>query len=271
MPGARAPEAGHCQYGGSRLQCRGPQRPLDGPYVAFLGGAETFGRFVAVPFVEQVERVTGRICVNLGAAHAGPDAWLFDPDLLAIADRAEQAVIQLPGAQGLSNPFYRVHPRRNDRFLEALPVLKAIYPEIDFSDFTFVNHMLGTLNRCAPARFAAVRDDLKQVWVERMLLVLRRFQNRPALLWLRYNGGTLSGRGTDLGSHPLFVDEAMVDRLRPVSGEVIALDLDTAAAAKEVKKMRFGSMQAPAAAQMIGPSAHKLVAKALLEVVTPAD
>ena len=167
MPGDLPPEYGLCRYGTSRLACRGPERPLDAPYVAFLGGSETFGRFVPVPFVEQLERLTGRICVNLGTVHTGLDAWLHDAELIDIATRGEIAVIQLPGAAGLNTPYFRVHPRRNDRFLEALPVLKHIYPELDFTDFTFVNHMLAAQFNTSPDRFAAVRDALKQADTER--------------------------------------------------------------------------------------------------------
>ena len=35
-----------CRYGRSRVLFRGPRRPLDVPYVAFLGGTETYGRFL---------------------------------------------------------------------------------------------------------------------------------------------------------------------------------------------------------------------------------
>ncbi len=35
------------------------------------------------------------------------------------------------GAQNLSNRFYAVHPRRNDRFLRASTLMKTIFREVD--------------------------------------------------------------------------------------------------------------------------------------------
>ncbi|MFC4671621.1 DUF6473 family protein [Seohaeicola nanhaiensis] len=271
LPGAEVPEAGYCRYHGSRLQCRGPERQLNTPYVAFLGGAETFGRFVRVPFVEQIERATGRICVNLGASHTGPEAWLQDAALVEIAARASRALIQLSGAQMLCNPYYRVHPRRNDRFLEPLPPLADLYPEIDFTDFAFVNHMLAALNATSPDRFAQIREALQEVWVARMAELLDRFARPPVLLWLRYTSMTLNRGCPDLALNPVFVTGPMIECLRVGAGPIVTVDLATASAAREVVKMRFGPMQAPAAAQMIGPSAHRAVARALIDVIGPAE
>ena len=271
IPGAGASDIGLCRYAGSKLACRGPMRPLDGPYVAFIGGTETFGRFVTVPFAEQVERVTGRTCVNLGAAHSGVDAWLTDPALTGVAAGAETVLIQLPGAQTLSNRYYRVHPRRNDRFLAPEPPLAELFPEVDFTDFTFVNHMLSALNAVSVERFSLVRNAVQELWSERMPDLIRRFRTPPILLWLRYDSVALNRGCAALGSNPVFVEGTMVDRLRPIAGPVVALDLTTASVAHELKKMRFGPMQAPAAAQMPGPSAHKAVAKALLEIIEPAE
>ncbi|GHF68590.1 hypothetical protein GCM10017056_44670 [Seohaeicola zhoushanensis] len=267
FPGAMSPEVTYCQYGGSRLKCRGPARGLDAPYVAILGGVETFGRFVQTPFVEQLERDTGRICVNLGTANAGVDAWLGDAALVRVAAAAEMALIQLPGAQMLSNPFYRVHPRRNDRFLEPLPALRALCPGVDFTEFTFVNHMLTALAATSPEGFAEVRAALQSAWTARMEELLGHFPRPPVLLWLRYDTTPVNRAPSPLSQHPALVGAEMVEGLRPRAAHVVALDLATASAAHELKRMRFGAMQAPAAAQTIGPSAHRQVAQALLGVV----
>ena len=55
-----------CRYGRSRVLFRGPKRPLDGPYVAFLGGTETYGRFIETPFPALVEPALGQACINFG-------------------------------------------------------------------------------------------------------------------------------------------------------------------------------------------------------------
>ncbi len=108
-----------CRYGMSRILFRGPKRRLDSPYVAFVGGTETFGKYIDRPFPAIIEKEIKRTCVNFGTVNGGV------------------------GANFLSNRFYSVHPRRNDRFLRASTVLQAIYSDVDFADFTFTRHMLG--------------------------------------------------------------------------------------------------------------------------------
>ena len=74
-----------CRYGEGKTMFRGPKRKAEGDYIAFLGGTETFGKFVARPFPRIVEEQTGQPALNLGMAHAGPDAYLADDTLLRIA------------------------------------------------------------------------------------------------------------------------------------------------------------------------------------------
>ena len=39
----------HCRYGQSRISFRGPKKNLKGRFIAFLGGSETYGKFVRKP------------------------------------------------------------------------------------------------------------------------------------------------------------------------------------------------------------------------------
>jgi uncharacterized protein DUF6473 len=256
LPGAGVPEDLFCRYGTSRLMCRGPRRKLNGPYIAFIGGNATFGRFVDQPFVARIEQSTGWTCVNLGAANTGLDAYVQDPELLKIAGGAKVAVIQVMGAQNLSNRYYRVHPRRNDRFVEASPLLAAIYGEVDFTDFHFNRHLLGTLKKISSARFRAVQEELQETWVARMRLLLGVLPQKPVLLWLRYEAETDAALGPD----PLLIERSMLDRLRPEIAQAVEVPVKRTGESGELDKMRFGQMQAPAALQMIGPASHRAIA-----------
>lgn len=155
-----APEA--CRYGASKLAFRGPKRSLTNEYVAFIGGTETYGKFVSRPFAQAVEAATGVACVNLGQPNAGIDVMLGDPGLARIASGAAAVVLQVPCAANLSNPFYKVHSRRNDRFLRAEPPLCALFTEVDFTEFSFTRHMLMHLRNVSPERFGEVRQGLAQ-------------------------------------------------------------------------------------------------------------
>ena len=258
MQGVGAPDEQRCRYGASKLTVRGPLRKLDAPYVAFLGGSETYGQHVRMPFSALIEGDTGKNCINLGVINAGLDAFVQDPEVLAIVGRAEQVVIQILGAQNLSNRFYRVHPRRNDRFLKPSALLSAIYRDVDFTEFHFIKHMLETLQRVSPDRFATVQDELQQAWLSRMRLLLRAVGQRVVLLWLQYS----ESQG-ELGPEPLAITGAMVDQLRPIVSDVVVVPVVSARLSDEVENMMFSQMQAPAAAHLIGPSAHHQIAEAL--------
>ncbi len=71
--------------------------------------------------------------------------------------------MQAVGLANLSNTFYSVHPRRNDRFLGATPRLRALYPEMDFTDFAFARHLLHSLSALASRRFSEVTAQLHQM------------------------------------------------------------------------------------------------------------
>jgi hypothetical protein len=38
-----------CRYGNSRLFFRGPKKSLEGKYITFIGGTETYGKFIPGP------------------------------------------------------------------------------------------------------------------------------------------------------------------------------------------------------------------------------
>lgn len=253
IPGASALDIEPCRYGASKLVCRGPLRRPEKPYFAFLGDGETFGKFVKRPFAGLVELATGQPCINLGGANMGIDAYLADPDLLEIAANSETAVVQAMGPQNLTNRFYRVHPRRNDRFVAPEPALSALYPELDFTEFSFNRHLLSVMRSVSLGRFSKVESHLKQTWTERMQQLCARLGHAPLLLWLRYDGAA-----------PLLIDRPLVDGLTSNLADVVEVHVTAAGDAGEMPSMHYGPLQAPAAARMIGPSAHRAIAEALL-------
>ena len=264
LPGAGAPEDLLCRYGASKLMCRGPRRKLDMPYVAFLGGSETFGKFVENPFVALVEAALGRPCVNLGSANSGLDAYVQDPDILEVSSEADLTVIQVMGAQNLSNRYYRVHPRRNDRFLAASTVLRTIYRNVDFTEIHFNKHLLSTLNSVSPERFQIVLEELRQAWLGRMRLLLGALTRKPVLLWLRYG----EEEPSFLGPEPLLVQQAMLDALEDEIEAVIEIKVESSGEMNELEKMKFGPMQAPAASHMIGPDMHRRIAEQVTQTLS---
>lgn len=201
-----------CQYGTSRLVFRGPEQDLSGVYVAFIGSTATFGKRVQIPFPAMVEEALGLPAVNLGAVNAGTDTFCQDPTVRAIMRDARACVIQVMGAHKLSNPFYSVHPRRNDRVVAPSKRLKALYPDVDFTDIHFARHLITTLYAVGPDRFEAVRNALRATWVARMGELLAACDGPTVLVDIHAPD---QDRDAPDGPEPLFVTEEMFAQLTP--------------------------------------------------------
>jgi len=213
-----------CRYGASRLPFRGPRRSRDAPYIAFMGSTDTFGKFIKRPFPAQVEDVLARTCVNFGCVNAGIDAFLQDAAILSACRRADLTVLQVMGAQNLSNRFYTVHPRRNDRFLKASTVLRAIYSEIDFADFSFTRHMLLALHKADSTRFQIVREELQAAWTARMKTLVTELGGNVVLLWFAASlppADSALASETALSSEPLFITREMIEAVRPHVRQIV--------------------------------------------------
>jgi hypothetical protein len=173
-----------CCYGDSKLQFRGPQKRLDGPYWAVLGNSEAYGKFVEEPYPVILEQLLKRPVVNFGFKNAGIDVFLLDPTVIAICAAAEVTIVQVMGAQNLSNSLYSVHPRRNDRFLSAGPRVQKLFGDVDLTDIHYTRHFLNRLKESSDQEFAIVRDELKSAWVDKMQTLLSKLSGRVILLWM---------------------------------------------------------------------------------------
>lgn len=265
-----------CRYGRSRLQFRGPRRRLDGEYALFLGGTETYGRFIATPYPALIEDATGLKCVNFGWQNAGVDAFLNDATVMEVAGQARVTVVQVLGAQNMSNRFYAVHSRRNDRFLNASGLMKQLFRDVDFTEFSFNRHMLSRIRTLSPDRYLMIRDELKEAWTARMRQLLQGIGGRTVLLWFADHApldaqepGKRSDMATleDLGSDPLFVDRTMIETLRPLVTDVVEVTASNEALAMGTEGMVFSPLEAPVAAGLMGPQAHHEAAAALRPVL----
>jgi Domain of unknown function (DUF6473) len=268
FPGEGALDYFPCNYGTSKLIFRGPRRSLDRPYIAFLGGAETYGKYVPDPFCDLVEDEVGYAAINLGCVNAGPDVYLAEPEVIRIAQGAEAVVLQVMGAANLSNRYYSVHPRRNDRFIAATPLLRTLFRDVDFTEFNFTRHMLTTLEATSKERFAVVVEELRRTWVERMGDLLALLPERTVLLWLSDTPPLPSGQRRGLKQDPVLVDRAMLADLVPKAQAYVEAVTSAPARQASLEGMAFAALEALAAAALPGPSVHREVAD---KVVTALD
>ncbi|WP_254436846.1 DUF6473 family protein, partial [Ruegeria arenilitoris] len=261
--GSDGPVDSVCQYAGSKLWFRGPERSLDAPYIACVGGDETFGRFVGQPFVDLLERRLEKTCVNLGSLFSGVEALSLDAGMLRIVNDAELCVLQLPDVLSQSNHFYRVHPRRNDRFLEPTRDLLSLYPDVDFTEVHFVRHLLARLQTHSDARIEAVAQELSEAWVLGMRSFLERVTAPVLLLWLHVNDQDVWEDAGTTERDLVPVTQSMVDQIRPLCADCVELQVQTAGASEELEDAMFGSLQQPMALHCLGPSAHRHIASCL--------
>lgn len=250
-----------CRYGTSKLQFRGPAADTTQPFIACLGGTETFGRFVPRPFPELLQQQTGITTINLGYPSAGLDVFNEDATVLELARRAELRVVQVFGAQNLSNRLYRVHPRRNDRFVRPSRHLRVLFDGIDLTDVHFTGHLLSKLRAHASDRFDHVIDDLRIAWQARMEALLERIGTPTILLWLSTRRPEDGARAASDAPH--FVSRSMLDALLGPGVRLTEVFLDPEAV-RDTQGMVFGDFDIEAARGIPGPAQHHEIADRLI-------
>lgn len=250
-----------CRYGKSKLLFRGPRRRIDGDYLAVIGGSETYGKFVADPYPALLEQGLGQPVVNFGYMNAGIDVFVNEPTVIDICSKALVTVVQLMGAQNTSNRFYAVHPRRNDRFLRASPLMKTIFREVDFTEFNFTRHMLTTLRVQAPDKFPILVEELRAAWLARMKLLLQRIEGKVVLLWIE--PPALASDSQEPGRDPFLVDADLVARVRPLAAGLVRLPACDLPGAGGSSGMIFSDLEEPQTHGMPGPACHAEIAHAM--------
>lgn len=249
-----------CRYGRSRVVFRGPRRDLSSGYAAALGGTETYGRFVPAPYPALLDAALGLPLINLGNNNAGLDLYLNDPEVMAAIGGARIAVVQVLGAANLSNRFYRVHPRRNDRFVAGSAALRNLYREADLTEFHFTRHLLLGLHRICPDRFDLLVAELRATWVERMRALMRSIPGRKILLWLGAAPPADPRAPVTLWQDPMLVTQQMLDAVQPLADAYLQLAPSAKALSAGTRGMAFSPMDEPAARLLPGPEVHKEIA-----------
>ncbi len=262
-PGDGALDYFPCHYGRSRLTFRGPSRDLSREYLVSLGSSETYGRFVVAPFPALLEE-NSESRRQPWHAECRADVYLGDRGAIEVAAGAHLAVLQVMGAQNMTNRYYTVHPRRNDRFVAATPLLRSMYRDVDFTEIHFTRHLIQTLWSRGPDRFAPIAAELKSLWVERMTAILLRLPARRILFW------TADRPPPDTAGDPMqplaLVDRAMIEAIRPMPPPMSNTS-PARGKGRRVRAMRFLPGEERAVHEVPNPAAHQEAAARLLPVI----
>ncbi len=252
-----------CAYSGSRLMFRGPKVDLSKRYVAFLGTTETFGKFVERPFPNLLAQHLPARSVNLGMINGGVDAYLGDPAIMAVAKQADLRVVQVLGALNQTNHFFKVHPRRNDRFVAPCEALVRMFPEVDFAEFNFTKAMLVALHGCSKTRFKMLCRELQKIWLARMSYLLDELGERTILLW--FAGAQPPKNAITDPRDPMLIDAKMLKKLRMKASAYVESVPDKKSFEQDQAEL-LNIMASPAAVrQIMGPNAHLQASRALQE------
>lgn len=254
-------------YAGSQMRFRGPQVDFSKPFVLCLGGSETFGKFVPQPFADRLAGRLQRPVANMAAMNAGLELILGDAAIADAMSRAEAIVLQITGAHHITNRFYQVHPRRNDRFLQASDIMRVIYRDVDFTDFHFTRHMLDALLTASEDRFQIVVDELKMAWMARMRSVLNRAICPVHLLWIGHRPPAETGICQEIGPDPLFVTQSMLDEIAMQAASLTACVTTGAEKKKPTRGMFFGLGEERMARALLGPDIHNRAAHELADKI----
>lgn len=170
--------------------------------------------------------------------------------------------MQAPRLLGQSNHFYRVHSRRNDRFLAPTKDLISLYPEIDFTEVHFVRHLMSCLEKVRDARIEVVLDELRRNWVRKIGKFLQSLEIPVILLRLHVLRGELGAHHID--SANVGVTDQMIKTVGKPCADIVDVKTHVCGQSDEIEDMLFGTLQQPMAEHMIGPAAHRAIAAALM-------
>ncbi|MEX2520704.1 MAG: DUF6473 family protein [Paracoccaceae bacterium] len=203
---------------------RGPRPDLSAPYIACLGGAQTFGRYVRSPFPALLESSMARPVANFGTANAGPGFFLRDAAVIEAASGADLCVAQVMSARSLSNRLFKVHVSRNAQIEAVSKALEELFPHVDFETFNYAHNMLNQIADNDPESFLAVEAEMKAAWVARTRSLLQSIQTRRILFWFSERGpdeAPLVATDQPELKYPQFVDQQMIDAVAPLADAVI--------------------------------------------------
>ncbi|MEL6609811.1 MAG: DUF6473 family protein [Pseudomonadota bacterium] len=270
LTGLVGPDLATCAYGMSRLSFRGPKAREDAPYMAFLGANETFAPFVERCFAQQIAESQGVGCVNLGQRAGGIECYLRDVSLLNIARQARAVVIEVPSALNLSNAIYKVHPRRNDRFVGLSDRVRPALSTVDLTEVHFTGHLARTLAASAGHLWSQIVRHVQATWVASMQKLLDHLgETEVHLLWL---GRSLPPIASDhiRPQMPDLVTRGMMDAVAPMVQSVVEFSATDAARAEGVGGMVFAPQSLPAAELMWGAAVHREIASAVQDALGAA-
>ncbi len=186
------------------LRFRGPAVDIQRPYVAFLGAAQTFGRFAERPFPDLLAERLDLPALNLGVGGAGPRH--FDrPGYLKRLNGAEAVVIQVLSGRSASSSLFD-----NSKGGGMHGVTPLADGPVRAGDF-----LAMAAEKLSAIEFARVIEEMRVDYVASFLALIGKINAPTLLLWLStrtpdYREDYAKAPHGVLGEFPQLVNARMV-------------------------------------------------------------
>lgn len=222
---------------GGQVPLRGPRVQFAGTdYVCFLGAAQTFGRFVADPFVHQVGRFLDRPCVNLGLAGAGPEAFLDRKRFRRVIQNASLVVIQSMSGRSVSAGVFKAGG--NNGVLEFLSGPRKGEKKLAQDAYQLLRDEYGE------EAFNAQVQTAQEAWLARHRELIELCSGKTLYLWMSQKEmhADADHHAANLGVFPHFVTGAMVDEIRGLCDATVDATYSTMRA-QPIRNMFTGQLE----------------------------
>lgn len=191
----------------SMVEFRGPRRDFSASGgIVCIGAAQTFGRFVARPFPQQVSDLLQCDVLNLGRSGAGPEYYLERSVLMNRLHRADTVIVQAMSARSVTAGRFQARKNNNG-------VLKYVDgPMAGQSDLAQRAYQTLRETEGEDAFWLQVAAVQAQ-WVAYHQKLADAIPGEKVLLWLSEHAppDTLDLRNSPVGIFPHFVTSAMVE------------------------------------------------------------
>lgn len=222
------------------LDLRGPALTQSN-YIAYLGAAQTFGRYCHEPFPTLLGQQLQLGTLNLASGGKGPQYYLQNPSALELINNANLAVVQVMSGRSISNSvfestrggrsgirrrngkkttaniiFYELISGQDERGLDPA-FLQQLVAE---TRHNYVTAMVALLEKIQvptillwfSVRSPAYQEIYPPVWPRQINRWLEQISKGKIGLWRRRNETRVE---RFLGDFPHLVNQAMVDQLKP--------------------------------------------------------
>jgi Domain of unknown function (DUF6473)/Sulfotransferase family len=193
---------------------RGPiPADLAGGFIACLGGAHTFGRFIEHPYPILLQRQLGIPILNLGHGGGKPEFYLQSKGFIDVINKAQCAVIQVMSARGSPNRFLK--PRSYAHNM--MTVAEGI--SIDKNPVFVDGAYRALLKQLEPEKMREAINETRAHWLAEMGNLLDRIVVPKLLFWFSVRTPAYVEGFNDvdalLGDYPQFVTDEMIEKLKP--------------------------------------------------------